>query len=356
MRGNAAAGACAFLLAACATRPSFALREDREEGSLAVLLHGRELFRYQHGERWALPHLHPLRGPSGRSLTVQRAQPFPHHRAVWIADHVTLLPDGPSVDFYHEWKNLEDPAHPERGHRRRIRHVRLREARCEGDRALVEAELLWMAAPDRPVLAETRRFVVHDLGGGDYRVDLSWELRAAFGDVRFESDRVHYAWPYVRVHETYSVQQGGVLEDSEGRRGQRATNGRRARWVDDSAEVAGVTEGVAVFAPPDAPPPRWLTRDYGCFGPRRPDAFDGTRFVLRRGEVLRGAAALLVHRGDARTGRVAARYEDYAARRRLAAAAERRRRRGTHGPTGSGEIPGPSARPPPDPTPARPNP
>jgi hypothetical protein len=122
---------------------------------------------------------------------------------------------------------------------------------------------------------------------------------------------VHYGWPFLRIHPRFSVQQGGRLVDDVGRVGQEATNGQYANWVDYSAEVDGVTEGVALFIPQDGTWRKWLTRDYGTFGPRRPDGLSGGRFALGEGQSLAGTARLYIHRGDADTGRVAARYRDY---------------------------------------------
>lgn len=67
-----------------------------------------------------------------------------------------------------------------------------------------------------------------------------------------------------------------------------------------------------MFADPQQPEPKWFTRDYGTFGPRRPDAKSGTKFVLKRGESLSQRVGVLVHRGDVQEGRVAQRYQDYA--------------------------------------------
>ena len=107
------------------------------------------------------------------------------------------------------------------------------------------------------------------------------------------------------------MQQGGRLVDDVGRVGQEATNGQYANWVDYSAAVDGASEGVAVFVPQDGGWRKWLTRDYGTFGPRRVDALSGREFALGKGETLAGSVRLFVHRGDATTGGVAARYRDY---------------------------------------------
>jgi hypothetical protein len=50
---------------------------------------------------------------------------------------------------------------------------------------------------------------------------------------------------------------------------QEATNMKTSCWIDYSNTVGGVTEGVAMFQWPDGKEHRWLTREYGTFGPRR---------------------------------------------------------------------------------------
>lgn len=293
--------------------PSLALVRDDAAGVVTVRVGAHEVLAYQFGAELALPHLWPLRSPSGKDLLVQHPDPYPHHRALWIADHVQLE-GGTAVDFYHCWKNLVDKEKPALGYRHAIRHRGFSTCAVAGDRVELAAELQWLV-DGAPVLDEERVLEVLDLGDGEVLLDLSWSLRAAHGAVTFRSDQVHYAWPYLRVHPRFSVQQGGVLVDDRGRRGQQGTNEQYALWVDYSNEVDGVTEGVTVFVPDDGVERKWLTRDYGCFGPRRPDALSGTKFVLGRGEVLRGRVGILVHRGDAVGGRVAERYRRFVAGR-----------------------------------------
>ncbi len=116
--------------------------------------------------------------------------------------------------------------------------------------------------------------------------------------------------------QAHKAEPGLVVErsviDDQGRAGQKATNGKRACWIDYSNEVDDVTEGLAVFIPASGGPREWLTREYGTFGPRRADKLNGTRFSLQRGEVLEGRAGILVHRGNCDDGRVAMRYRAYA--------------------------------------------
>ena len=113
---------------------------------------------------------------------------------------------------------------------------------------------------------------------------------------------------YLRMAPPFCAEQGGTIVDDRGRRGQEATDGQYAHWIDYANTVDGLAEGVAVLLPDDDRPRKWLTRAYGTFGPRRPDALSGTQFSLARGERLSGRVTLLVHNGDAETGGVAARY------------------------------------------------
>lgn len=101
------------------------------------------------------------------------------------------------------------------------------------------------------------------------------------------------------------------MTNDRGGRNQKETDGKPARWIDYSATVDGISEGLALFIPADDDARKWLTRDYGTFGPRRVDSLSGVPFTLKQGESLVGEAALLVHRGDVTTGHVAKRYEEY---------------------------------------------
>ncbi len=304
-------GAATLLIAtACAAPPGakvpFSLKKDGETNQVSFAIEGQEAFVYQYDGSWAIPHIWPLRSPSGRSLLVQVPDPYPHHRSLWIVDRVQLE-DGPVTDFYHEWKNLRDKDKPELGHHAFIRHDRFSELHTGTERAVAVAELAWGVQDNVPVLDQTLRMELEPLGNGEYLLHIGWELRAAHGDVKFLSDWVHYAWPYLRMEPAFSGGEGGTITDDLGRTGQEATNEQYASWVDYSNTVDGITEGLTVFTPEDGQQRKWLTREYGTFGPRRPDEWSGSKFTLKRGEKLDGQVTILVHRGDVSSGQVAER-------------------------------------------------
>jgi hypothetical protein len=299
----------ALMLAGCqksvpADPPKLMLMEDHpQEGYLSFHVSDVEVMRYQYGSKWALPHIWPLRSPSGKDLLVQKTEPFPHHRSLWIADKLQFE-DGPVIDYYHEWKNLIDADDPSKGHHRYIRHNKIdgiyssSDSGDLGGKGLVKAdiELSWIAHGE-PIMDQTTHYTVVDHENGEYALHMDWEFRAVYGDVHFKSDWVHYGWPFLRMGDAFKGDSGGTITVDDGRSGQEATNEKYASWLDYSNTVDGVTEGLAVYTPNDGLQRKWLTREYGTFGPRRQDHLSGKPFTLKKGESMSGSAIIFVHNG-----------------------------------------------------------
>jgi hypothetical protein len=289
------------------------LDRDDKAGRLRILINGREALVYQYAANLDLPHYWPMMSPTGRNMLVEKTEPYPHHRSFWFAD--TVRPEGADrdVSFYNALysgvKNEDGTYGPP--FRDRIRHKSFTALKTKGPRAEVAEELVWEMDGDDPILAERRALVVHSLGRGEYLLDIRWTLTASNGEVAFVSDDVHYAWPYLRLDPAFSGQNGGALTSDTAAVGEKATNMQPALWMDYSNTVAGITEGVAVFQWPDGLVHRWLTREYGTFGPRRPDGRSGKPFTLKKGESISQRVGVLVHEGDVHTGRVAERYERF---------------------------------------------
>lgn len=282
-------------------------------GELRVMIDGQEAIVYQYGPKNDMAHYYPVRSPSGKPMTVQKTDPYPHHRSFWFADKVTLAGHR-TVGFYSALYSKADKNDPNSPFTDRIRHVEFVKEEVRESTATVDAKLVWeMDLGKTPVLDELRRMRITALGQGEYFLDLTFTLTAAYGDVSFVSDWVHYAWPYIRMNRQFNVQDGGgTITSSEGGVNQKETNGKPARWMDYSCTVEGTTEGLAVFShPSNGYPHKWLTRDYGTFGPRRVDAKSGKPFTLKKGEKLEQRIGVLVHRGDVVGGKVAERYQEY---------------------------------------------
>jgi hypothetical protein len=288
--------------------PRIQLERDDAAGQLRALIDGREAFVYRYGADVDLPHYWPVRSPSGKSMTIQHPDPYPHHRSFWFADKVRLA-EQRDVNFYACLYTGQDNKPPYRDH---VRHVELLANAGTPQEPVIRTKLLWEMDADKPVLDELREMRVVALGDGEYFLDVTFTVTASYGDVTFTSDATHYAWPYIRMDPAFSVQQGGTITSSEGGVNQKGTNGKEARWIDYSNTVEDQTEGLAVFSHADNEQPhQWLTRDYGCFGPRRVDARSGKPFVLERGESLKRRVGVLVHRGNVSGGKIAERYEAY---------------------------------------------
>lgn len=288
------------------------LSQDDEAGLLRVTIGGNEAFVYRYTSWLDIPHIWPLYSPSGRTMLVQQAEPYPHHRSFYVADTVRLE-GGREVSLYNALYSgqsigKESYGPPFRDH---IRHDRFTHLDAEGSRAVIGTRLVWKTDGDIPVLEEQKSLVIYSLDEGEYLIDFHFELTAVFGDVEFISDDVHYAWPFIRMHPCFSGKNGGTITSDRGATGEEATNMKKARWIDYSNTVEGTTEGLAIFQFPDGKEHRWLTREYGIFGPRRPDENSGRSFVLKKGESIAQRVGILVHSGDVKTGRVAERYETY---------------------------------------------
>ena len=301
-----------LLLTAAVSPEVIALKRDDKAGTLTALIAGREAFVYRYGTDLDLPHIWPLNTPSGRDLLVEQTEPYPHHRSFWFADTVKLE-GGRDVSVYnglYSGIKKSDTAY-ERPFKDHVRHVAFDRCEAKGDRAEIVERLVWEMDNTVPVLDEVRRTVVLSLGGGEYLLDITEELVSRYGEVTVVSDEVHYAWPFLRLNTKFSGTNGGVLLSDTGARGEKETNLKVARWIDYSNALDGKAEGVAILQWPDGQDHKWLTREYGCFGPRRPDAVSGKPFILVKGTSVRQRVGVLVHSGDVTSGRIAERYKQY---------------------------------------------
>lgn len=298
----------------CMGTPELQLQNDEALGILRVLISDQEAFVYQYAKTWDLPHYWPLNSPSGKNMLVQKVEPYPHHRAFWLADTIRF-PGERNVSTYNALYSGEETGDNSFGppFQDRIRHLSFRRMESGPQKAVIETELVWEMDQSRPLLDEQRHVVVFALGRGEYLLDMTFTLTASYGDVEFVSDAVHYAWPYLRVQTRFSGENRGIITADNGAAGQEATNEEVALWIDYSNTLEGQAEGIAVFQWPDGQDHRWLTREYGCFGPRRPDETSGQPFTVHHGESLFQRVGILVHRGDVNSGRVEERYQDYIA-------------------------------------------
>lgn len=288
-------------------------RQDDVQGRLQVLIGGKEALVYCYGKEVDLPHFYPVRSPSGQSMTVQQTEPYPHHRSFWFADTVQLEGQRQASFYNALYSGTGDKKSPKPPFRDHVRHIAFESQRTGTGSGEITMKLLWEMDDGKiPVLDEKRTLRVVALGKGEYFLDLTFTLSANHGDVTFRSDAVHYAWPFIRLNDDFSAAGGGLITNSEGQTGQTNTNMKVARWLDFSRTGSGEPEGLAMFShPANEHPHAWLTRDYGCMGPRRIEAKSGKPFTLKKRESIGTRSGVLIHQGDAKTGNVAERYQAY---------------------------------------------
>jgi hypothetical protein len=252
-------------------------------------------------------------------MTVTITDPYPHHRAFWVADERVQL-EGQSekaniyTSLYSGVTDKQKSKWPVAPYARRVAHVAFSDLQTSGDTATFNEKLTWVNRDVR-LLDELRHYRVRALGKGEYLLDFSFQLRATHGNVTITRDASHYAIPYIRMNETFNVQDGGGrIVNSEGGENQAGTHNKLATWVDYSAPLAGQSgwEGLACFIHPRKKPPHlWLTRDYGAWGPRGSTGYHYATFTIAQGNSYDQQVGLLIHNGDVDSGEVAKRYQAY---------------------------------------------
>ncbi|HVF10395.1 MAG TPA: PmoA family protein [Abditibacteriaceae bacterium] len=264
---------------------------------------------YHFGPNVVRPYLWPLYGPGQKRVTrnypmehrAGEEEDHPHHKSLWTAfDEVNGVDD---------WS--EGTGH---GY---IRHAGFEREEHGPVVGGFTARGLWTGPDGAPVLNEERRVRLYNAGPAQRLFDYTVVLMADFVDVEF-GDTKEAGLLSVRVATTMDGARGGLIQNADGGRGEAECWGQRSAWCDYSGPVEGETLGIAVL---DAPanhghPTRWHARDYGLMttNPLSNGAFTGgepTPFLLREGDRLTCHYRVLIHRGDATEGAVAAAYRAF---------------------------------------------
>jgi hypothetical protein len=105
----------------------------------------------------------------------------------------------------------------------------------------------------------------------------------------------------VRVATPISEKGGGIITDSEGRRGAKTIWSKSGKWIDYSGEVAGQWVGMTILTDPQNFRPSWFhARDYGLivanpFGRKAMQAGPESEVVVNQGQHLQIRYGVLVH-------------------------------------------------------------
>jgi len=279
-----------------------------------VNVNGKPFTTFHYGEASGKPYLAPLRSASGKVVTRHfpmeivpgESRDHLHHTGLWFS-----YDDVNGVKF---WEN--DPTYT-KPHMGRI-VVRNAEWK-DGDRSgTLIAAMEWRDPEGKILLVEDRDMVFYPdpkLRTIDFRITLTAAQDVTFGDTKEGAFAI-------RLAENFTERKGGRIVDADGRATMAKVWGKRSAWVDYSADIDGEKLGVAIFDHPQNPrhPTYWHARDYGLFAlnPFGRNAFDQSQeesqWKLPKGQKVLFRWSVVIHPGDAETGRVAELYKEYAAK------------------------------------------
>ncbi len=303
-------------------RPVLVVGKDQVE-----FLMGDELVtRYRLGRDVAKPYFWPLNAPG--QVPVTRGWPMeeglpketkdhPHQKSAWFC-HGDVIPEGvtvvPSADKHVKGVDTWSEG---KGHGRIV----CNSAEIANGSSL-RTKNAWQDSAGTKFLDETRTISLHSAGEGRLII-LDMDLEASvcpltFGDTKEGSMGI-------RVNDQIRLAAKGphsALVNADGKSGETAVWGMLSDWCDYSGEIDGKMAGIALFDDPaNNPRACWHSRGYGLmaanpFG-RSESGFparkgDDQLLKLVKGEHLHLRYGIYLHQGDAKDGKVAEAFEQFA--------------------------------------------
>lgn len=251
-------------------------------------------YRFEQNEKY--PFFYPVNGPlSGGSVTSMRNGIYPHHSSLFFGcDRVN------GGNYWQE--GLE---------RGRIVSIGARIVEAKGEQVVIEDECIWKR-PDAvaPVL-DRRKITVSSPGKDLYQLDFNIEMEMLTDVTIIKTNHSLFS---ARIDPDLSVAQGGVMINSEGKKGEKGTFGVSSSWIDCYGKRKTGVEGLAILQHPSNKwyPSPWFTRDYGFISPT-PMYWpaDDKATQLKKGEKIILRYRVLVHGGDTEEADIAQLFEQY---------------------------------------------
>ena len=247
------------------------------------------------------PELHPhvacLLGPGKRNVLENQPADHLHHHGVCFSHGVV----NDELDFYlyRDKRNLGQ-----------INVVGDLRTQAEDNVAILTHDSEWIAPGGDALIADTRTYRWQTLEDGELYLDTAISLQPTDQRVVLHPTN-ESGMPLVRPADWLVASHGGVLTDSEGRRGEGEMFGKAARWIDETAETDGMLIGIAILDHPSNPvQAHWFARDYGPLAPNY-NYFTGP-IELAVGEQLDLKYRILVHAGAGDPSRIHAEYDKFA--------------------------------------------
>jgi len=261
------------------------------------------------------PYFYPVIGPTG--VPVIRHWPMKegkdegddkrdhvHHKSLWFT-HGEVN----GVDFWGEGSSSG-----------KIVHDKFLKVSSGREVGIIQSQNKWVAKDGKVVCTDTRTHRFYNRPGGqimDFEITIhASQGRVVMGDTKEGSMAIRLA-PTMRLEG--KVGRGHIV-NSRGDRDKSAW-GKRAVWCDYYGPVDGETVGVAIFDHPQNPkhPTWWHVRYYGLFAanPFGVHDFEGGKkgigdIIIPAGKSLTLKYRFYFHKGDAKQGKVAERYREYA--------------------------------------------
>jgi hypothetical protein len=252
-------------------------------------------YRFEDDEKY--PFFFPVNSPvSGASVTSMRNGIYPHHSSLFFGCD--------RVNGGNYWQEGLD--------RGRIVSIGARVLESGGERAVIEDECIWKR-PDADAPIKDKRLITITAPTTDiFQIDFDIEMEMLMDVVIPVTNHSLFS---VRMAEDLSVKQGGVMVNSEGQSGEKATFGQRAAWMDYYGKRQNTGyEGIAVLQHPSNEwfPSPWFTRDYGFISPTPMNwPENGEATSLKKGEKIKLRYRVIVHGGTTQDAAISAIYEKY---------------------------------------------
>jgi len=288
--------------------PGVYLDHQEENARVVVSIEGKLFTRYLYSPAVAKPYFYPLIGPNGKTLIQDAPDDHLHHHGLWWGHD-----DVNGHKLYHEFRGEGRQVHRQ--------FLVLHGGPVFGQ---ITALIDWLDENGSLLLQETRSVRIYNLPHESRYMDLTTELHAVSGDVKFGNTK-EGGFPFIRVNEQINGHHTGVITASNGKRGESEIFGSVAEWVDYSGkllrgvkrEMKGmdreyIEAGIAVFSDPgnETYASQWFVRDYGPFTPANFHFCGGKE--LKNGHSLAMKHRLFIHQGDVIGGKVAERYQEFA--------------------------------------------
>ena len=256
---------------------------DFADKNLWIRKDNQVIAAYRTGANQKYPYIYPLAGPISRvSVTSESAQPWPHHRSVFMgADRVN------KGNYWQEGSAQGQ-----------IFSTKLELTKAETDTVQFSDVCVWKHPEQDPIIEDTRKYTLTWKNSDYYTLDLDFSMKM-LQDVHIE--KTNHGFFGVRVEQDLSPQGGGTLVSSDGLVGEKDTFSKPAKWMAFYGKRRfnqAIVEGVAVFCPPKEPFENcpWFTRDYGNISPM-PFLFKEDGYSWKKDDILKGVYRIVVFAG-----------------------------------------------------------